>query len=55
MPVALPAAADGLLRLTGDKLVLLTVNDPLKAKGLPTSFAAPKGSGFVVVEYERAK
>lgn len=48
-------AADGLLRLTGDKLVLLTVNDPLKAKGLPTAFAAPQGSGFVRVEYVRAK
>jgi hypothetical protein len=45
----------GLIRLKGDRLVMVTVRDLLKARELPNAYAAPKGSGFTLVEYERAK
>lgn len=39
----------------GDKFTMLLVVDPTKAKEEPTEFAAPKGSGLVLMEFERAK
>lgn len=42
-------------RLEGDKLTLVMVVDPKLAMGEPTEFAAPKGSGLVLMEFERAK
>ncbi|MBX9627525.1 MAG: hypothetical protein K2X82_27235 [Gemmataceae bacterium] len=48
-------ATGGLLKPDGDKLTLLLVVDPDKAREEPTEFRAPPGSGLLVVEYRRAK
>jgi predicted aspartyl protease len=49
-----PFTAGALLKVTGDKLVMCLVLKG-KAKFVPTEFAAPKGSGLVLLEFERAK
>lgn len=41
------------LKLADDKLSLLTPTGAVKAE--PTRFAAPKGSGLLLIEFERAK
>ena len=45
----------GYFKLDGDKLRLVRVVDESKLKVSPTEFAAPKGSGLQLLEYERAK
>jgi hypothetical protein len=46
-------ASGGLLKLTGDKITLVMEQGPVRKE--PTEFAAPAGSGLLLVEYERAK
>ncbi len=45
----------GYFKLDGDKLQLVRVVDESKLKVSPTEFAAPKGGGLQLLEYERAK
>lgn len=60
-PKRKPADADfgydarGILRLTGGKLFLVVSTDPKKVNVEPPAFAAPKGSGMVLIQFERAK
>jgi hypothetical protein len=46
-------SSGGLLKLTGDKMTLVMEQGPIRKE--PTEFAAPAGSGLLLVEYERAK
>jgi predicted aspartyl protease len=46
-------SSTGLLKLSGDKITLLMEQGPVRKE--PAEFAAPKGSGLLLVEYERAK
>lgn len=55
-----PTAATGydsgfIFKVADDKLTMVRIIDPTKAKEEPTAFAAPKGSGLVLMEFERAK
>lgn len=45
-------ASGGLLKLSGDKITLLMEQGSVRKE--PTEFAAPAGSGLLLVEYERA-
>ena len=46
-------ASTGLLKVAGGTLTLVMQRDQIRKE--PTEFAAPAGSGLVLVEYERAK
>jgi hypothetical protein len=48
-------SAGGLLRVTDDKIKVCLILDPAKAKAFPTEFAAPKGSGLLLLEFDRVK
>jgi uncharacterized protein (TIGR03067 family) len=44
-----------IFKLTDGKLTIVMIVDSTKAKEEPFEFAAPRGSGLVLIEYERAK
>ena len=55
-----PPAGEGypagfIFKLLDGTLTVVMVIDPAKAKGEPTEFAAPRGSGLVLIEFVRAK
>jgi uncharacterized protein (TIGR03067 family) len=43
----------GLLKVTNGKLTVCLARDVTKLKALPTEFAAPKGSGLLLLEFEQ--
>ncbi len=45
--------ADSLIKVAGDRMTVCLVPDVKKAKRAPTEFAAPKGSGYVLLELKR--
>jgi len=46
--------ADSLIKVDRDRMTICLVPDLKKAKGAPTEFAAPKGSGYVLLELKRS-
>jgi hypothetical protein len=47
--------AGGLLKVSGDRLVVCLYLDPSKVKAPPADFAAPAGTGHLLLEFRRAK